>query len=140
MTAQLNKLLLPFFLFISLIGSGQLEKSGQPYKGLQAARDTTGKFWLLNKHDVKVIAVDSLDFNVTEVLEKIHASAMPSQDKQLIKRIMDAAKDENKKQERLFGLSRNFAMVDPIVMESLYNSLLLKYGKRKVKKMLKRKE
>ena len=135
-----NKFLFILFLLITQLGFGQLEKTGQPYKGIQAARDTTEKYWLLNKHDVKIIQVDSLNFSVTEVMEKIEASTMPPVDKQLIRKMVNALPTDEKKMERLWGVSRNFRAVEPIVMEALYNSLLVKYGKRKVKKMLKAKK
>ena len=137
---MMNKLLFVLFLFITQISFGQLEKTGQPFKGIQAARDSVGKYWLLNKHDVKVISVDSLSFSVTEVMEKIEASTMPSVDKQLIRKMVNALPDDQKKMDRLWGVSRNFKAVDPIVMGALYDSLIVKYGKRKVKKMLKAKK
>lgn len=98
---MMNKLLFVFFLFITQISFGQLEKTGQPYKGIQAARDSVGKFWILNKYDVKVIAVDSLNFSVSEVMEKIEASTMPSVDKQLIRKMVNALPTDEKKMERL---------------------------------------
>lgn len=137
---MLNKLLLSFLVLISLSSFGQLEHSGLPFKGLQAARDADGKFWLLNKYDVKVIQIDSVSFNVTEVMGTIEASSIPDMDKKFIRQIVNVIDDDQKRMERLWGISRNFRSVDPIVMEAIYDSLLVKYGKRKLKKMLRKKK
>ena len=71
-----RKILLFIFLVFSLNSFGQFEHSGDPYKGLQAARDSLGKFWLLNKYDRVVIQLDSIPLNVQQIQEKIEASSI----------------------------------------------------------------
>ena len=137
---MLNRLLFFLLIALSFIGHSQLEHSGSRYKGLQGARDQEGKFWLLNKHDIKVIQVDSIAFNIVEVMSAIEATTLTPQEKKLIRNMVDAMPNDNAKRLRIWGVSRNFLAAEPIVMEACYSTLLIKYGKRKLKKMLRKRK
>jgi hypothetical protein len=137
---MLRKLFLLLFLTFSLSSFGQFQHSGEPYKGLQAARDSLGKFWILNKHDVVVIQVDSLALNVQQIQEKIDASSVHPMEKQLIRRMIETVPSEQNKKMGIWKLSFNSLLLQPIVMEASYDALLSTYGKRKLKKMIRRKK
>jgi hypothetical protein len=135
-----RRILFVFFIFCSTISIGQLKHVGEPFNGIQRAKDESGNYWLVNKYDVKIASLDSISLNSQEILDALEGSSLKTNDKMLIKRIvLMYAQDADRKRE-LLNVAKTYPEADRVVSELCHKKLLLLYGKRKLKKILRRKE
>lgn len=136
----MSKLLFVISFLISGIGFGQLQHSGEAFNGIQRAKDESGKYWLVNEHDVKIASLDSIQLTTKELLDAIEKSGLQRNDIGLIKRIVLMQSREQDRMAELLNVAKTYPDVDRLIMEQCHHKLLLMYGKRKLKKMLKRKK
>lgn len=136
----MSKLLFVISFLISGIGFGQLQHSGEAFNGIQRAKDESGKYWLVNKYDVKIASLDSIQLTSKEILDAIDASGLPKNDKLLVGRVVLMYGNDPDRMKELMNIAKTFPEVNRVIMEQCHNKLLVMYGKRKLKKMLKAKK
>ncbi len=92
---------------------------------------------LLNEHGVFITNLNPEILKISEVETAIKQS--DHKDSQLIVSVLKMQGDPKSKMQELMNLRRTYTFITEIMDEHIYGNLKSKYGKRKTKKMMKRK-
>ena len=135
----MKRLSIILLLFASVCCRAQsLKGNGPEYHGLKLAADELGKMYVVNKHNVIILPVDSTTIETNEVIQQIKNSTL--KDKLLIARVLELYPDAARRLEEIKNLSAIYNEVALIVLNQAEMKLKSSFSNNQLEELKNKKK
>lgn len=135
----MKRLSLILLLFASVFCKAQSLNGNSPeYNGLKLAEGEPGAMYVVNKHNVIILPVDSTTIETNEVIRQIKNSTI--KDKLLIARVLELYPDAGRRLKEIKYLSTTYNEIALILLKQAEMKLKSSFSRHQLKKLKNKKK
>ena len=133
-----NKIL-PILLFLFCFGGIiHAQNTAGVFHGLKIIKDHQQHFFIANEHDVHLLTMDSIQFNIDSVIAEINHSQIS--DRMLIVRVLQMHSDPAEKRTELLNMTQTYPEIAIMILRRAEADLQKRYSPQELETMKQRKK